>query len=61
MVCSFTHKYFHDPHDFNVYSLILTYHIFERGLRTCNVLYGLYCLTPKLTKNAVLFMNERRR
>lgn len=44
-----------------IYSLILTYHIFERGLRSCNVLYGLYCLTPKLTKKAVLFINERRR
>lgn len=40
------------------YIALFSYPIFERGLRSCNVLYGLYCLAPKLTKNAVMFMNE---
>lgn len=51
IVCSFTYKYFHDPHDFNVYSSIITYHILKRGLRPRDVLYDFFCSRVTLAKD----------
>lgn len=36
---------------FNVYSLIVTYHILERGLRSCDVLYESFTLRATRAKN----------